>query len=119
MSVQYQHNLHELPYEEQVRIAHHKLAQNGVLRLAVVGPEGSQDDILAKDLGFDEQIEYHDAYEEVITACGQVGVAAVVPMGKEQKDNQKLWEKSGRASIASIRHNGDEASTKLLVEHRA
>lgn len=112
--------------EEQTRRhiddAAHRLQQDGIVRLAVVGPEDGADAILARQLGV-EEIDVHQSISGMMVAIYERGVAGLLTRGvKPEARNRSLsdlWHKAGHASIAHILHAGTGTSTDVLVAHRS
>jgi hypothetical protein len=102
----------------QIMIAAAKLIEQGIVRLAVLGPSDSADASLANELGIDE-IDYHRSYSAVIDACAESGVAALVPIYTKDRqriaDNLDLWREAGHASIGNVHNPITGDITNLLI----
>lgn len=104
-----------------------RITELGIVNLAVLGPEGSSGDKLAKELG-GVGVRHCESYSAVLAALDDPGTGALMPMvtvdGKPvmhdaagKTSNTDAWAKAKKASVGSIQNLHDEPPTvtKLLI----
>lgn len=115
-------------YQTHLAVASEKLASRGILRLAVLGPQGSPSDRLARDLGV-KDVDYHETYADVLAASSDPAIGSVMPYGTASGEaimydtegktkNLTAIIEVGRAMIADIPQptDSDILQTKIVIK---